>query len=167
MMCDFCGKERAVIRIRQMMGDETKELRLCEHCAKEQGILGAGKDLQEGIGWLLQGLFEAVTPKTVAGVACPSCGTRFRDIRAKHQVGCAECYRVFTKELRKLLGIKQKDWIYTGRLPKRIETYKVILIDRANLKTRLEAAIQAEDYETAATLRDQLARLDKESGATR
>ncbi len=167
MVCDICRKEKAVIRIRQMMGDETKELRLCESCAKEQGILGIGKDLQEGIGWLLQGLFEAVTPKTPSGVACPSCGTRFRDIRAKHQVGCAECYRLFTKELRKLLGIKQKDWIYAGRLPKRIETYKVILIDRANLKTQLEAALQSEDYETAATLRDQLARLDKETGATR
>ncbi|MCX7788943.1 MAG: UvrB/UvrC motif-containing protein [Spirochaetes bacterium] len=167
MVCDICRKEKAVIRIRQMMGDETKELRLCETCAREQGVLGVGKDLQEGIGWLLQGLFEVVTPKTTSGVACPSCGSRFRDIRTKHQVGCAECYRVFTKELRKLLGIKQKDWIYPGRSPKRIETYKVILVDRVNLKTQLEAALQVEDYETAAALRDQLAKLDKETGATR
>ncbi|GAB4373168.1 MAG: UvrB/UvrC motif-containing protein [Spirochaetales bacterium] len=156
-----------MIRIRQMMGEEMKELRICESCAREQGILGSGKDLQDGIGWLLQGLFEAVTPKSSSGTVCPACGTRFRDIRANHQVGCGECYRIFAKELRSLLGTKQKDHIYPGRLPRRIETYKVILIDRADLKTRLEAAIESEDYETAAVLRDQLDRLDKEIGAAR
>ncbi|MFQ3620664.1 MAG: UvrB/UvrC motif-containing protein [Spirochaetales bacterium] len=150
-----------------MMGDEIKELRLCESCAREHGVFGLEKELQEGIGWLLQGLFEAVTPKTQAGTTCLSCGTRFREIRSKRQAGCAECYRVFNKELRKLLGIRQKEWTYQGRSPKRLEAYKIILIDRANLKSRLEAALQSEDYETAANLRDQLARLDKESGTPR
>jgi protein arginine kinase activator len=167
MQCEICGKEKAVIRIRQMIGDETREVRLCENCARERGILGLGKELGEGIAWLLQGLFESITPKTAAGVSCPNCGTRFRDIRNKHQVGCSECYRVFAKEIKRLLGIKQKEWTYSGRLPKKIEMYKVILIDRENLKTQLEAALKSEDYEAAASIRDQLNQLDKETGAAR
>jgi protein arginine kinase activator len=167
MTCELCGKENAAVRIRQIIGTESKELRICEICARKQGIIGTEKGLGEGIAWLLQGLFEQVPEKISHAAACPLCGIRFRDIRANRRVGCSQCYITFNKEIHKLLKSSGKPQAYQGKLPRRVLEYKSLLIDRENLKTRLKEALQNEDYEKAAILRDEIQGFDGGPEASR
>ena len=160
MTCELCGKENAVVRIRQIIGSESKELRICENCARKKGIIGTEKGFGEGTAWLLQGLFEQVTEKTSHATACPLCGNRFRDIRTNRRAGCSQCYITFGKEIHKLLKNPGKPQAYRGKLPRRVLSYKTFLIDRENLKIRLKEALQSEDYEKAAALRDEIRGID-------
>jgi protein arginine kinase activator len=164
MTCELCGKENAVVKIRQIIGSESREIRICETCARERGIIGDRDTPGEGIAWLLQGLFERLPGGKGSGVkTCPSCGSRLRDIRTDRKVGCAGCYTVFGKEIGKMLktGGGKK---HRGKLPKRVLSYTAFMIDRENLKSRLEAAVEREDYELAAALRDKIRLIPGPSG---
>jgi len=164
MNCELCGKEKAVVRIRQIIGNESKEMRLCETCAREKGILGNEGGVGEGVAWLLQGLFEKIPSKSAHAVTCPVCGTRFRDVRESGRVGCSQCYMTFTKELRRLFKSEGAAKLHKGKLPNRVLSYKIFFIDRENLKISLKAAIENEDYEKAAVLRDKIRQIDRISG---
>ena len=164
MTCEICGKEKAVVRIRQIIGNESKEMHLCETCAREKGILGNEGGVGDGVAWLLQGLFEKVPSKTSHAVACPVCGTRFRDIRESNRIGCSQCYMTFTKDLRRIMKSSGAGKTHKGKLPNRVLSYKLFFIDRENLKIHLQSALENEEYEKAAVLRDKIKQIDTISG---
>lgn len=164
MTCELCGKEKAVVRIRQIIGNESKEMHLCETCARERGIIGNEGGVGEGVAWLLQGLFEKIPSKVAHSAVCPVCGTRFRDVRESGRVGCSQCYMTFTKELRRHFKGEGSAKTHKGKLPNRVLTYKLFFIDRENLKINLKTALENEDYEKAAVLRDKIRQIDKISG---
>ena len=169
MNCEICGKNDARIRIRQIIGTECREMRICEPCARQRGIIGgSGEGLSEDAAWFLHGLFEYIPGKPVGTRNCPICGTRLRDIRTSRRVGCSSCYEVFGREIRKILCLPESEKIHKGKLPERVLSYKTFFIDRENLKIQLEIALGNEDYEKAAQLRDRIMRLDgaAESGKT-
>jgi len=160
----LCGKENAVVRIRQIIGSESREIRICESCARKKGIIEDRDTPEEGVAWLLKGLFERLPGVKTAGVkTCPACGSRFREIRADRRAGCANCYSVFGREMVKLLktGGGKK---HRGKLPRRVQSLTAFMIDRENLKARLAAAVQREDYELAARLRDKILLIDEAPG---
>jgi protein arginine kinase activator len=164
MICEICGKDNARIRIRQIIGSECREMKICEDCARGRGIIGARDGITEDAAWFLHGLFENIPEKTVGVRGCPVCGTRLRDIRSSRRVGCSACYEIFSREIRKIFHLKESDRPYRGKLPKKILSYKSFFIDRENLKIQLESALEKEDYERAALLRDKISGLDAASG---
>ena len=164
MTCELCGREKAVVRIRQIIGNESKEMHLCETCAREKGILGSEGGVGDGVAWLLQGLFEKVPSKTSQAAACPVCGSRFRDIRETSRVGCSQCYMTFTKDLRRMMKSSGSAKTHKGKLPNRVLSYKLFFIDRENLKINLKTALDNEDYEKAALLRDKIKQIDTITG---
>lgn len=92
--------------------------------------------------------------------SCPSCGTGFRSIRQTGRVGCAECFRAFRGRIQQLLersGLKEG---HIGRYPARLSVFKRLLVDRESLRQELETAIDHEDYELAASLRDRMQSLE-------
>ena len=157
MTCEICGKSDARIRIRQIIGTESRELSICESCARERGIIEGGEEgLAQNAAWFLQGLFEDIPGKPPSTRGCPLCGTRLRDLRSSRRAGCSGCYETFGREIRKLLHLGEGEKAYRGKLPRRILSYKMFFIDRENLKTQLEFALDNEDYEKAAQLRDRI-----------
>jgi protein arginine kinase activator len=163
MTCEICGKADARIRIRQIIGTECREMRICETCARERGIIGAGDEISQDAAWFLHGLFEDIPGKSVSARSCPVCGTRLRDIRSSRRAGCSSCYETFSREIRKLLRLAEGGRFHRGKLPQRVLCYKTFFIDRENLKIQLEIALDNEDYEMAAQLRDKILRLDNAS----
>ena len=163
MSCEICGKDNAKIRIRQIIGTECREMRICELCAREQGITGAktGSGLSEDAAWFLHGLFEDIPGKPVGARSCPVCATRLRDLRSSRRAGCSSCYEAFGREIRKLLRQPEDAKLHKGKLPKRVLSYKTFFIDRENLKIQLEIALSNEDYEKAAHLRDMISGMDE------
>jgi protein arginine kinase activator len=164
MTCEICGKDDARIRIRQIIGNECREMRICEACARERGIIWAEYGISQDAAWFLHGLFEDIPGSLVHARSCPVCGTRLRDIRSSRRVGCSSCYETFGREIRKFLRLAEGGRSHRGKLPQRVLSYKIFFIDRENLKIQLEIALDNEDYERAAQLRDRILMLDNASG---
>ncbi len=149
--CDGCGKPGGHVRIHQSNGSEFRELWLCGSCARligaEQSLPAFGPTVGELLGTLTG---DAGTR------ACPNCGTRFKQIRQTGQVGCAECYQVFSNRIQLLLSQMGLIDPHAGRYPNRLASYRRLLVDRVAMKDDLEAALGREDYEHAAELRDRI-----------
>ncbi|MBR1981210.1 MAG: UvrB/UvrC motif-containing protein [Akkermansia sp.] len=75
---------------------------------------------------------------------CPVCGFGVEDYRRTGHLGCPDCYTVFARELDP-----------TAEEPERNNDEPPSL-KKARLQKELKLAIEREDYERAATLRDQI-----------
>lgn len=106
-------------------------------------------------------------------LVCGNCGTTLEDIRRGHNLGCAECYNVFSgallKELQSLnrlpsrvVSEKKVGPIHIGRTPGEKLTInlssKLLALNEA-----LKETLKREDYEEAALLRDQIKALTQQN----
>ena len=153
--CDGCGKPGGHIRTHQSNGSDFRELWLCSSCARLVGAETSSPAFGPTVGELLGTLVGDTSTR-----ACPSCGTKFKHIRQTGQVGCAECYQIFSNRIQLLLSQMGLTDSHVGRYPSRLESYKRLLVDRATMKENLEVALENEDYELAARLRDRIRSLE-------
>ncbi len=158
----MCHDQDAVIHIQQIMGGKTIELHLCEECAGRKGISTASQKIELSLTQLLTGL---VSPggESAAGekeMVCGRCGTGSGELRKSGKVGCAECYSVFRKEISRMVNTGSGPLMHRGKYPRRLLTYKTFFVDRERLKQKLRKAVENEDYETAALLRDRIQELE-------
>ena len=158
MLCDICGSEEASLHIRQVSEGETVELALCARCAAVRGI-SAGEGPAFSVSDLLTGLIDVKRRVPARRRICPRCGQTLENLKKRSRVGCTECYVVFGREIRGLLGRLHGKALHRGKLPRRLATYKTLLIDVESLKRRLKSAVRSEDYEEAARIRDRIAEL--------
>ena len=92
---------------------------------------------------------------------CPVCGTKLALIKSSKKAGCPECYSIFKNEIRELLEKEGIKGSYSGKMPKRLATFRSVLTDRIALQGKLEESLKNEDYEKAAVYRDYLRALEK------
>jgi protein arginine kinase activator len=154
--CDACGEGVGRIRVYQTRGSEFTELWLCERCASTLGVEEEAPAFAPTVGEML----GALTGDEV-GRSCPSCGAQFRAIRQTGRVGCAECYRTFHGRIHLLLDQAGLTETHVGRYPARLGSFKRLLVDRETLRERLVHAVEEENYEEAATIRDRMKSLEE------
>ncbi len=103
-------------------------------------------------------------PVDLAQLRCPDCGTTFLDFRRTGRLGCPYDYVVFRHGLIPLLDRVQRSQHHTGKRPQRaaevIEAHSPI---RA-LRQRLRQAVEAEDYQQAAQIRDLIRARESQNG---
>ena len=115
--------------------------------------------------------------------ACPSCGLTFAQFRQCGLLGCPDCYTAFEGQLGTLLARAHEGGTHhVGKLPLRLreggagEAHAPAHTPAAPpvaqhaervaaLRKQLNAAVEAEQYERAAKLRDELARLEAQPKA--
>ena len=153
MNCQMCEK-KATVHLTEISGGIKKELHLCQECAAKQGVAAA--KYQESLSTLLAGI-ETLSPQDrVEDRSCPHCGLTVGDFRSSGRLGCAQEYSVFGRELMPLIENIHKSRHHKGKQPKRAASH----IDRdrelARLRSDLKSAIEAEEYEQAVVLRDQI-----------
>jgi protein arginine kinase activator len=71
-------------------------------------------------------------------------------------VGCAECYRAFRARIIPLIRPATGRVQHIGRFPERLEAFKRLFVDREHYRQELDEAVELEDYERAALLRDKI-----------
>lgn len=163
MTCDLCSKNEATVHLTEIINDETRELHLCEACAREKGAKAAE---QFGLAGLLAGLadFGAKAGPKVEAPPCPQCGLTYEDFRKTGRLGCGHCYENFARLLGPLLKRVHGSNKYLGRLspPARKREKKAVPeAELGRLKEQLKTAVAAEDFEEAARLRDRVRTLEK------
>ncbi|MBP7056351.1 MAG: UvrB/UvrC motif-containing protein [Candidatus Omnitrophica bacterium] len=161
MQCDVCGKKEATVHLTEIVNDKVTKLHLCEDCAKDKGT-----EMEEhfGLGDLLAGLTDlgsAVEPEALSSVKCPFCGFTYKDFKKIGRLGCGECYEAFKVQLAPLLKRIHGAERHVGKVPimigKTVKETKTI----QDLKSKMEKAIQEENFEEAARLRDMIHELEK------
>ncbi|MBI3291229.1 MAG: UvrB/UvrC motif-containing protein [Elusimicrobia bacterium] len=157
-MCQACQQQEATLHFKGVINDQVVKLHLCEGCAKEKGVeFPFGKSPLSLAEWI-SGLGERAAQEapTPVRAACTACGTTITEMKESGRVGCSTCYVEFSKALEPFLKRIHGATRHTGR------TYRVT-VERGSslqaigtLKAELAEALQKEDYEKAAIIRDQI-----------
>jgi len=97
-------------------------------------------------------------------VRCPKCQTSWDRLREDGRAGCATCYSTFEDSLGEVLGRMQQSPQHVGKAPRaatrrkrRLEHLRARRDHRLEmLRGRLQTALEKQDYEEAAKLRDKI-----------
>jgi protein arginine kinase activator len=101
-------------------------------------------------------IFGAIEEKT-----CPHCGFSLEHFRKEPRLGCPFDYDVFEKQLLPLIEKAHEGGTrHQGKTPSKVPTETKKQIELSTLRSQLEEAVQREDYETAADLRDKINELE-------
>ncbi len=163
MKCEICGLKDAVIHIRQIQKDLVHELHICEDCAQEKGLIKE-EESELPIANLLSGLLEGkdLTGATEVKEVCPSCGMRASEFRKQGKLGCVECFKVFEKDVRAIVSQMAARPRHTGKLPQTMAAEQGASAVGEGLRDELREAVEREEYELAARLRDRLRELESD-----
>ncbi len=163
MLCDNCKERDAIINLTQVEHDSKVTLHLCEQCAQQKGVETGGAVLKTPLGGFLTALGKgggagALVPAAGDSVRCPECGSTLRDFRDSGRLGCDRCYAIFDAHLRDLLRRLHGSSQHVG------ERYEApgeagVSDPRSELlelKAQLRRAVDGENFELAAELRDRI-----------
>ena len=157
MLCDVCNENDVVITLTEIDGDGVRQVRLCERCAAERGVQTAISMPKPQIGSFLQTVHQQVTSAAGDATRCPFCSSTLRDFRQSGRLGCPQCYIAFEQSLRDLLRRVQGSSCHMGREYEGPSDAHMLPVGIASqLRERLQRAVANEQFELAATLRDQL-----------
>ena len=166
-----------------------KEMDFGQYSALLDGEFPLGKLLSG-----LLGLEDDEEETDVRGnVVCPTCGTSFEDFVENSRFGCADCYGVFDLFIKDKMKQLQGSESHKGKHPKYRSTFEKehpeaagntgeetkestdclaeagtqdsqTAVARKQIDSKLKEAVRQEDYELAASYRDQIKELKKEAG---
>ena len=160
MSCDQCHEREAVIHLTQIVNEQVTTLHLCERCAAEKGVESPGAVTKTPLGSFLAAMgknLPEVAPVARSGENCSRCGASLQDFRESGRLGCPECYRSFEVPLRDLLRRLHGSTHHVGeRYADRHGTAPEPKVEVASLREQLRAAVESENFELAAELRDRL-----------
>ena len=169
-LCQTCHEREAVVRLTQIVGDDVTTIHLCSKCAAERGIETDVEATQTPLGAFLAAMGKGGPPAGLApggSAVCQACGASLLDFRTTGRVGCDQCWTTFERPLRDLVRRLHGATRHTGESYRRVDAADLSPADsrrlhRDELREELRAAIDAEQFERAAELRDQLRVLDSE-----
>jgi protein arginine kinase activator len=155
--CDLCAQREATVYLTEVIDNETRELHLCEPCAREKGKETAE---QFGLAGLLAGLADfglKLEGEAKKALACPRCKMSYDDFRKLGRLGCGSCYEAFHRYLGPLLKRIHGSTQHVGKIPVQGRPKpQAAQEELARLKEGLTQAIASEAFEEAARLRDRI-----------
>lgn len=167
MLCQHCQKNEATTHVKTMINGEYAEYRLCPECAHELGYDSMFPDFTADFGGLLGSFLSAALPARSGATHCKLCGSTMNDIKKTGKVGCSECYDTFFSELMPTIRNVHGNTEHIGKRP--VIEYETVEDDKPekqedkkleSLKAELKQAIEDENFERAAELRDKIKELE-------
>lgn len=150
MLCDSCKQNEAVVHRIVVINGKKHEQHLCAQCAKAAGSLSFKLP---SFAELMNVPFQGQADADEAACACGMTLSRFRETGL---LGCPKCYATFQEELEPVIersqgGRRQ----HMGVRPAfGASAQEASALEK--LKEALRKAVEGEDYERAASLRDQI-----------
>jgi len=160
MQCENCKERPAAIHLTQIENNSVTSVHLCEQCAHEKGIETQASltklPITNFLSSMAKGAMGHLPPGEAAG-ECATCGATLNDFRETGRLGCPDCYRSFRGQLKGLLRRLHGSSQHVGEGYQWATSEAVqanpSLID---LREQLRQAIEAEQFELAAELRDRI-----------
>lgn len=189
MKCEKCGKNEATTFYKETINGQTREMHLCADCAREMNLGGAFQNAFAGMASGMAGAFAGFDQLfsdpfhsmlggglgtlwnemmgLPAGGArpgterkCPTCGTTESELRRTGRAGCPDCYHTFEDILNPYIRRVHGADAHIGSAPQSAAPETPQADPVAELRAKLQEAVQSENYEEAARLRDEIHRLE-------
>lgn len=170
MLCQSCHKKKATLSYTEIKAGQARHRMLCEECALSQGLLSPMESAISGLSDLLTQLMMELTDSGPARpeLSCSRCGLSWSQFQKTGRLGCPGCYRDFSGKLEPLVQRIQHSDRHLGKTAKKSAAQLPAAGDQAViLKRQLIAAVEKEQFELAATLRDRLKVLESEQVRSR
>jgi protein arginine kinase activator len=168
MMCQACGKKTATTHIKTIVNGKLTEYHLCSDCAKEKGYSHFMNDWNWNFGNMLGGFMSNVFD-TEPVTRCKTCGSSFEEITESGKVGCADCYQTFRRKLvpviQRIHGTTRHKGKAPGSSALRVmeQAHPMVPVEETLLEEKkrlLKQAVEAQDFEQAAVLRDEIKEME-------
>jgi protein arginine kinase activator len=104
--------------------------------------LGASQELEQSAGGV--------------DLRCPRCGFTQADFKKAGRLGCPDCYKTFAEGLEGLLKSMHKGTRHAGKVPESLRQSRDLSDRLKSLQKKLAKAIDEENFEQAAQLRDEI-----------
>ncbi len=171
MLCQNCKKNEATTHIKRILNGEATENHLCHSCAQNLGYANFFEDFSFNVPSLFAGLFSDTLPTLGESMAdrCEKCGCTFETIVKTGKVGCADCYEKFYNKLLPSIQRIHGKAKHSGKKP--IETPKTEVKPKektteekiAELEKDMQKAVNEQNFEQAAIIRDEIKKLKGEN----
>ncbi len=151
--CDLCDKPAIYHDVRIVNGvhDTTH---LCADHAIQSGINLGPVDLS-----IVLNISES-QPQQGSGNSCADCGMTISQYKNTSLLGCPTCYETFNEELASIIAnVQDNHTQHIGRAPSQSNMNLDRHLQIRRLLKQLESAVNQEEYEHAAELRDKLREL--------
>lgn len=187
MICSNCQKNQAVYRIHSTKNGKKTETLLCMECADNSHInTSNNKFLQDFIN---KNTFVKVNtrkannysnsnitvnsdnnpenisdnnPENISHI-CPTCGLNPKTFKTNGKFGCVECFKIFRPQILQIANKVQGTLAHTGKSPKNFTKAINTNVKIDKLKLEIKKAIELEEYEKAAEIRDEIKLLQANS----
>jgi protein arginine kinase activator len=164
MLCDNCKERDAVVHLTRIVDNAVTQLHLCEKCAAAKGVETTLAVPQHPLGDILQAVQQQAPSASEDALSCTFCGATSRDFRASGRLGFPHCYDAMERSLRELLRRLHGSSRHVGQRYDAPATHVVEKPDSLHdLRDRLRRAVESEQFELAAELRDRIRVLDTEA----
>lgn len=166
MLCQQCQKRPANVHLTKIVNSDKVEMYLCDQCAKEKsqfGIGGFGPSLNINdflSGFIGLGHGDSHMDIQSKESRCEICGMSFEDFRRTGKMGCKNCYNNYGDRLKPILKRLHGNYEHTGKAPAGISKVLEASKELDRLKELLAKAVQNEEYEKAAEIRDRIKEME-------
>jgi protein arginine kinase activator len=161
LKCDLCDKP-ATVHLTQIVNNQIHKLDLCEPCAAAKGVTDPnGFSLAD---LLVKGGDPTETTEH-GGIVCEHCGFTQKDFKRLGRLGCPACYDRFMPLLEPVLANMHKGVSHLGKVPAKALQRRSLHDRISELETKLQEAVDTENYEDAARYRDEIKFVRNESEA--
>jgi protein arginine kinase activator len=161
MLCQDCKKNEASIHFTQVVGNKKITLNLCRECADRRGFHSPLENAPFPLKEFISGMIEEPQKKKELQpeLVCPQCQMGFADFSKSGRIGCGKCYETFRPQLRDLLRKIHGASEHKGKTPQTRTEELIPLREERRLRNELKLAIEDENFESAAKIRDQIKEL--------
>ncbi len=160
--CRRCSNP-ATLHITEIHDGHAVAIHLCEKCAREylkdedeSGHTSPAAELAAK----LEQLASEEGEDALAALKCPNCEITFNEFREHGRLGCPTCYQEFRQELLPLLENIHEDSHHVGKRPLRSPEQTPEQTEVIRLRKQQRDAVEREEYERAAELRDRIAEIE-------
>lgn len=159
MMCERCGENQATVHYTEIINGNKNEVHVCDKCASNNEV-GSYFSINHLLAGLLDNQIDGsmkidyVEPKK-----CKACGMTYNKFKETGKLGCSECYSIFNDRLDPLYKRIHGHDTHMGKIPIRSGKSMKVKKDMEKLQVDLKKAIEREDFENAAVLRDEIKEL--------
>ena len=165
MLCQDCKKREAQVHLTQIVNNEKTTLSLCKECAAARGFHSPLDNMPFPLAEILSNLTAGMegldTKSETEELICPDCGLSFEEFTRQGRFGCGKCYDTFRSRLEHIMRKIHGASVHRGKTPEPAKTEsgsnKALPVkEEERLESELGKAIECEDFERAAEIRDKL-----------
>lgn len=156
MLCQKCNKNFATTIITRTKNGATTTMHMCSDCALKAGYTNFFGNFS--LNHLMPDFERSVEQQLNR---CHKCNSTFNELISNGELGCSECYNTFRNELMPSIENIHGKAYHVGKKPARYSKTDESANMLDELKIKIDKAIEIQDFETAAVIRDEIKKLEK------